>query len=386
MGKPEMKWKSINIFLVAVLLFSALISCVKTEENKDVSPALTDLSKHPLYSEYQFDSSDNVINLGTQPLYMPTGLITETMKRDRILRNALKKLGMEIRFYPFLKGHDVNYFLKKGDLDAGIGGDMPTISIAATSEVIIPSLIQQGFVSIVANQHMLIKDMRGYRIGYAYGSNAHYALLNALSSRGIDETDVKLIPINVFEMPEALKAGKIDAFSAWEPTPFLTTKKYPDKIVIHRSMSTGYFYLSRSLYEKHPDAVRHILAAEIRAFQWMRHSKKNLINASQWNLGECNKLSEGISALSDIEISKLATDDIMGHTLTPVIPPSFISRTGLLYKEFKFLKELGKIPPSTTWENIYDSFDLQILEDVTDDPSGYRFDEFDYDRDGEDSE
>jgi len=382
----KMKIKFINIFFLTVLLLT-IASCTKTDDNNSVSSAQPpDLSKHPVYSKYQFNNTDNVINLGTQPLYMPTGLITETMKRDIILKKALNKLGIEIRFYSFLKGHDVNFFLKKGDIDAGIGGDMPAITIASTSEVIIPSLMQNGFVSIVAEHHMLIEQMRGKRFGYAIGSNAHYSLLHMFQLRGIAATDVRLIPINVVEMPEALAAGNIDAFSAWEPTPFLTRKLFPDKVVIHRSLSTGYLYFSRALYEKHPDAVLHMLAAQLRAFYWIKHKKENLLNASRWNIDENNKLSDTMSELSDVDISKLAVDDIIGHHSSPVIPLQSLSRTGNLYKEFKFLKELGMVPLSIAWEKVRDSFAPQILDGIYNNPSVYRFNEFDYDIDGDGSE
>ena len=52
----------------------------------------------PITPRYQFSQSKSVINIGTQPLYLPVGLITETMSRDKILQNQLAALGMKIRF------------------------------------------------------------------------------------------------------------------------------------------------------------------------------------------------------------------------------------------------------------------------------------------------
>lgn len=46
--------------------------------------------------------------------------------------------------------------------------------------------------------------------------------------------------------------------------------------------------------------------------------------------------------------------------------------------EFEFLKELGKIPSSSDWDKVRGSFNLQILDDVLADPSGYRLNEFIY--------
>jgi len=110
-------------------------------------------------------------------------------------------------------------------IKVGIGGDMPTLSAAANFGVHVVALAQQGFCSIVAREEMLMKELRAKRIAYAFGSNAHYALLQSLASAGLREEDVRLIPLDVTEMPSALAEGAIDAFSAWEPTPTIALAK-----------------------------------------------------------------------------------------------------------------------------------------------------------------
>jgi len=85
----------------------------------------------------------------------------------------------------------VNFFLGRGDIDAGIGGDMPTLTAATNLDIVIPVMIQRGFISIVSNRQMLVEQLKGKRIGYAFGSNAHYALLKTLATAGLNENDVK---------------------------------------------------------------------------------------------------------------------------------------------------------------------------------------------------
>ena len=88
--------------------------------------------------------------------------------------------------------------------------------------------------------------MKNKKIGYAFGSNAHYALLNILKAENITESEVELVPIDVTEMADALKNDKIDAFAAWEPTPALALKENPGFVTIHKKMTTGYlYYLSK---------------------------------------------------------------------------------------------------------------------------------------------
>ena len=235
-----MKSKQITkLLVVAAILLSITVFLKKEQAENPLISIPADLSNHPIYSKYKFDKAENIIYIGSQPLLTPTGHISETMKRDTILRNALMKLGMALQFYPFLKVLDITVCLSIAKIDLGFVGDMPAITAAASSEIIIPSVVQNGFISIIADHHMMVKELRGKRIGYASGSNAHYALLSALSANGLTEADVKLIPMEITDMPESLHNGNISAFSAWEPTSTIALKKHPNSTAIHRHLSTG---------------------------------------------------------------------------------------------------------------------------------------------------
>ena len=367
-------------FLAVCLILVAHTALIKTCKAEDQSIVKAqDLSHHPVYSKYKFNNAENVINLGVQPLYSPTGFVTEVMKRDAVLRKDLSALGMEVRFYAFFKGGDVNWFLRKGNIDVGIGGDMPAITAAATMDTVIPALIQQGFTSVVANRSMLIRELRGKKIGYAFGSNAHYALLKALSSGRLSEDQVKLISMDVNEMPEALQSGKVTAFSAWEPTPAITLMKYPENVVIHRYLSSGYIYFTKIFSDKYPEVVRQIVAAEIRALRWMQSSRENLLKASEWALQASERLTMQKVELSVEENASLAEDDILGITSAPIIPQNDLRQNGSLFTEFEFLKALNQIPASANWKKVRGSFDLQIMIDVVTHSKEYKLNEFNYD-------
>jgi hypothetical protein len=225
---------------------------------------------------------------------------------------------------------------------------------------------------------MLISELRGRNIGYAFGSNAHYALLRSLASDGLNEMNVNLVPMEVTQMPEALHAGKVDAFSAWEPTAAITLIKYPESVTIHRCLSTGYMYFTKALLEKHPEAVRQIVASEIRAIQWAQNDKQNLLQASEWTIQAGESLTGWSIELSVEENASLAEGDILGLSSAPIIPRCDLETNGLLYMEFEFLKTLGKIPASSNWEEVRNSFDWQIISMVLSDSKKYSLNEFNY--------
>ena len=370
----------INTFLTVCLILIAHTAMLKIGRAEDQSIVNTpDLSNHPIYSKYKFNNTENVINLGTQPFFSPTGLITEVMKRDTVLHNSLSRSGIEVGFYAFLKGNDVNYFLRKGDIDVGIGGDMPTITAAATMDITVSSIIQQGFCSVVAGRPMLIRELKGKKVGYASGSNAHYTLLKALASGGLNESLVQMIPMDINEMSKALRAGEITAFSAWEPTPAITLMKYPESTIIHRYISSGFMYYARTFSENHPELVRQILAAEIRALKWMKSDRQNLLLASEWAIQAVEDLTNGKLELSVGQNATLAENDILGLTSAPIIPQNDLRENGPLHMEFKLLKTLGKIPSASNWDKVHNSFDLRIIIDVLANFKKYKLHEFNYD-------
>ena len=376
-----MKTRSIiYTFLTVCMIFIVHTTFLKTGKAENQSIVKTsDLSNHPVYSNYKFNNSEEVVNLGTQPFFSPTGFITEVMKRDTILYNALSVSGLKIRFFPFLKGNDINFFIHKGDIDVGICGDMPTITAAATMDVTVSSIVQQGFCSVVARRSMLMRELRCKKIGYALGSNAHYALLRALASGGLNESLVHMIPMDVNEMPEALLTGEVAAFSAWEPTPAITLMKYPESTIIHRYISSGFMYFTRAFSENQPELIRHILAAEVRALRWMKSDRQNLLLASEWAIQAGEDLTNHKFELSVKQNAFLAENDILGLISAPIIPQNDLRQNGPLHMEFELLKTLDKIPTTSNWEKVHNSFDFQVINDVLANSKEYKLSEFSYD-------
>lgn len=366
-----------RLTLVFGLIFVLL--CVSTKTDADPGFTPPDLADHTIYSTYKFDNTDKVVNIGTQPLFVPIGLITETMKRDLILRDAFKARGVELHFFPFLKGYDLNFFLKRGDLDGGVGGDMPTLTIVNKMDIIVAARIQSGFLSIMTDQYMTINELRGKRIAFPYGSNAHYALLNILDFSGLDESQVDLIHMEVSDMIEALTKGKIDAFISWEPIPAMAAERDPDKVVIHRSLTSAYLYFDKYFCDTNSEISSLVLASEIRALKWMKYDRQNLLSASRWAIDAYNKLSIQPMNLTPEDIAKLAIEDIVGSAFPPVISKKELEDGSRLFYEFALLKKFGMISASSKWAKVLKSFDREMLKRVISNAEALRLDEFHYD-------
>lgn len=366
-------------WIVAVFLSVPSLAAETEAATPVVTSALTD---HPKYRQYHFGVDEQVVDLGVQPLWQPAGLVSEVMKRDQILRQAFLRQGKSIRFHSFLKGSDVNSFLHQGVLEGGFGGDMPAIAACLSDQARSVSLADLHFTAIVARKPLLISDLGGRRIGYAFSSNAHYALLTALSAAGLSESDVTLVPMNVDAMPQALQRGEIDAFSAWEPTPTIATTLY-GQTVVHQFLSTGYMYFSPSFADQHPDLVSSLVAAQARALNWLEQSDVNLDRAVGW-------LEQAIRALVDHDFElprqdtmQLARQSLRNLGLMPVIPKDDLLEDGRIGRAVRFLSSIGKAPPDLRWPTVRDCFRREVGVAVLAAPVKNRLHQFSYEEIGE---
>lgn len=249
---------------------------------------------------------------------------------------------------------------------------MPVLTLAAASDIIIPTEAQHGFTSIVARKSILISGLEGKRIGYAYGSNAHFTILDVLASEGMTAADVKLVAMETNQMAEALASGRIDAFSSWEPAPSLALATNPDLVAIHRNMSTGYLYFHRALFNKHPAAVRHIIAAEVRALRALRSDPAFAARICERSCRSCDQVTGGGRHACAIATDPwLMSTDLLGTAGPPFIPKSSFADGGPLHREFRFLQAIGKVSLETEWGAVQQSFDRTILSEVLSAPITY---------------
>lgn len=339
-----------------------------------------DLASHPVYSKYQFGKEGKVVDLGTQPMAVPSGVVAEVMQHDKILKNALAARGWEFRNHGFLKGPDANFFFQRGDLDLVVAGDWPTITLAATHDIMVIGLVKQSFSALLAKNVQRIEQLKGKRIGVALGTTAHYGLLVALESAGLKETDVILVPVENTGMVEAMDQGRVDAFACWEPVPTNALRTHPELKVVQRFLNSSYLAVSKDFARNNPEITEQIVAAYIRALRWMRESDANLAQAVDWVLVAGEHLSGKPTGLSPQDMAKTTTDDLLKIAHSPAVPRHDLAKNGSIHRAFTFLKMQGKIPASTTWERIAASFSRTLLDKVLADPKKYQLLHFDYEK------
>lgn len=356
--------------------FRALIKCAPEKFN-------TCSWSNPIYSQYSFVSDCSVIDLGIQPLAIPGNTLPEVMKHDRVLARELASRGRTLRFHNFLNGGDINSFLERGDLEVFVDSDISSLAAAAKLDAFFAALLTQNFSSVVSRRLWWVEDLAGRRVGFSPGSTAHYALLRALGAAGLSVADIEMVPMQFHEMPGAMAADKIDAFSASEPIPAMALKSLNSCNVTYRSLCSSYLGFSRGFLKNSPEESRIIVAGLVRALRWIRVSRENLIRASLWNMAAARDFGKtGGVVIQDIltaeDNAALIEQGISSLMYIPMISKKEIESGGALQGEFGFLKKLGEIDASSSWEKVISNFDRKLISEVAKCSEKYRLDEFDY--------
>jgi len=317
-----------------------------------------------------------------QPMASPGGALAAMLQRDRILRQELERSGFSLQMAPVRNGSEAIALLTSGGAHISTLGDMPLLKGASEMPLYAFALIKQNYASVVGPKGLLPSDLKGKRIGNAYGTSSHFALMKTLASSGLTESDAALVPMEVTEMEDALLKGKIDAYAAWAPTPELTLSRYPDRFAaIGKQKSLAFLVISRPLADRHPELPRLVAAALVRAMNLLSKERKELECAADCNLRDIKAMKGAQN--QQMTRARLAQDlraDLSSIGYSPRMPRGVEAEGSSLAEEFIFLRKLGKIPAAVTWSAVKGIFRFDILDRVSKNPKRYQTSRFDYDR------
>jgi sulfonate transport system substrate-binding protein len=318
------------------------------------------------------------IKFGTQPFWAPTSIVFGAIAHDAILVERLRKLGFEIEFTPFLNGTAVNAAMGNKEIQIGVGGEMPTLSACVAQNTLSVSLVSFGFVSIVARKEMLMSDFYGKTIATVFGTTAHFAMLKFLDLADISITDINVVSMQVTEMSQALKAKKVDAFVAWEPTPQIALNHNENFKTIGRILTTGYLYFDREFATQNETVIREILAAQMRASTWLGGRRENIAQAAKWNLDTARNMGEGGMAVELADFKGVIDNSLRAASGLPLISDRDRGPNGRIATALNFLVDRGAVPAGYNWDKISGCFDSHHLLNVLKKPVTYQLQEHSY--------
>jgi ABC-type nitrate/sulfonate/bicarbonate transport system substrate-binding protein len=142
--------------------------------------------------------------------------------------------------------------------------------------------IAPGFEGLVAQPGITsLADLKGRRIGFPFGSSVDLTCRLLLKANGLDPAkDVKLVNLEVGDVPAVFRAGNVDAALIWEPG-FSQLKAVEGATVLAMDTDTEIYrrfgtmtgpdvlILGKDWTDADPERARRFLAAYFEALDWV---------------------------------------------------------------------------------------------------------------------
>jgi sulfonate transport system substrate-binding protein len=256
-------WVGPRAVLAAVVLAAMTLAAAGGCGKRPAKPTITPSSREPVAIRLAYGKK---IHYAPQIVALKEGLFA--------------KEGLAVEAKAVQAGIQAAEAMTSGSADIAVMGDAPAI-IAAASGLPVKIIASYGggerMHRIVAGPKSGIEapaDLKGKRVGIQMGSSTHGAFLLFLKEHGLDPKEVKLVPLDPSDMPEAMLAEQIDAGVGSEPWPSNIEERVEGSHEVATLSGLGNNYplvmlVTASYAQEHPEAVVAALRATRQAVALM---------------------------------------------------------------------------------------------------------------------
>jgi ABC-type nitrate/sulfonate/bicarbonate transport system substrate-binding protein len=188
--------------------------------------------------------------------------------------------GLEAIPQPHAFGKVALDAVSQGRADVATAADTPIMfAVMEGRKISTFAVIQTANMNeaIVARQDRGIRtpsDLKGKTIGTTLGTAGDFFMDTILITYGIDRRQVRVVDMRPDEMGSALRAGKVDAISAWNPVPTQLQKELGSKVrtFYGETVYTEMFgaVAGQDFITNHPEAIKKFLRALIKAERFVK--------------------------------------------------------------------------------------------------------------------
>ena len=206
-----------------------------------------------------------------------------------IERGTFEKHGFEVIWRFIGKSMDRLNAISSGDAQFASLGQVAMLSAMAQGNNrfywVGNQDIAPGFEGLVAQPGITSFDqLRGKTVGLPFGSSVDLTARMLLKDHGLDpQKDVKLVNLEVGDVPAVFRAGNVDAAIIWEPG-FSQLREVDGATVLGMDTDTPVYkkfgtmtgpdvlILGKSWCDQNPDRARRFLLAYFESLEWVKNN------------------------------------------------------------------------------------------------------------------
>lgn len=262
-----------------------------------------------------------------------------------------EEYGLQVEHTLFSSGSENNKAMISGDVDINVGSDSKTVAIfnAIPDQALIIGTVQRGnrYTTIVRadSDYESWDDLKGKKVATRFGTGAESILRKYYEQEGYEWEDFEYVNLNVEDMISALKAGQIEAFTVWAPTPEIAEaqgvgkalRSYGDIAPVPVSIHT-----TKDFAYNNREAVVRFLAAQLDKAELIENNPK-----------KAAEYAAQAAADKGVNVSPTAFEKVYNRIDFTI--ESDQEMLDSIMETAEFLKEQGKIEkiPELAWDNSF---------------------------------
>jgi taurine transport system substrate-binding protein len=232
-------------------------------------------------------SGDEVVAVGSQWYgHIPVWVGIE--------RGIFERAGFDVQWRFIGKSMDRLNAISSGEAQFASLGEIAMLSAMAQGNTrfywVGNQDIAPGFEGLVAQPGIdSFEQLRGKRIGFPFGSSVELTARMLLRQHGLDpDRDVRLVNLEVGDVPSVFRAGNVDAALIWEPG-FSQIKQVEGATVLGMDTDTEVYkrfgtmtgpdvlVMGKAWADADPERAKRFLAAYFEALDWVKaHPQETL--------------------------------------------------------------------------------------------------------------
>lgn len=278
-----MKKKFLAVILTIGILGTLIGGCGDAGQTGEANTAAEDISEEDFAFTGEGLNEAKTIRIGYCAAALDSVALLEAEQKN--LEQEFEKDGITVELIAFEKGAAVVEALAAGALDVSVPfGDTPTITSYANETPITviargktdPSMYQ---LQIPADSDISsAEDLKGRRVGVAFGGGCHDYLLRVLDYAGLTEDDIELVNLSTSDNVTALETDSVDAIANSEPNASLlssqTGAKALENIPEDLKMDLSFAVANNEFIEKNPELVARFIKVMLKTYDFVSNNAK----------------------------------------------------------------------------------------------------------------
>lgn len=195
-----------------------------------------------------------------------------------------KKEGLDVNVKHTVAGKVAVDGVVAGAGVMGISAGLVSVTAASQAPIYIVSSLARSddYMQVISRPEIKAgSELKGKRIGFQYGTEAHRLAPEYLKANGLSIKDVTLVNIPAQALPAALSRGDVSAVVVWEPhsTKSLEATSGGKVLGTSKGLLTGYgvVVMRKDFVASNPEAARRLIRVLLRTTDFIKKNPQRTI-------------------------------------------------------------------------------------------------------------